>query len=60
MNTHVGIIAPLKNDRKRKTNDTKDEDLYVDCRFILGSVTCEERLLSPCKYNRLIPQVLKL
>ena len=35
LDTYLGMVALLKNNRKHKFNDTKDEALYVDCRFIL-------------------------
>ena len=63
---HMGMADLLKNNLKRKINNTKDEDLYIDCRFIFGSVARAERLFSHCKYiktetrNRLTPQLLKL
>ena len=31
----------LKNNLKRKINNTKDEKLYIDCRFIFGSAALE-------------------
>ena len=46
----MGIVDFLKNDRKRKINDTKNEYLYIDCRFIFGSVARVERLFSHCKH----------
>ena len=55
----------LKNNLKRKINNTKDKELYIDCRFIFGSVACAERLFSHCKYiktetrNRLTPQLFE-
>ena len=58
----MGIADLLKNYLKRKINNTKDEDLYIDCRFIFGSAAREERLFSHCIYiktetrNRLTPQ----
>ena len=36
----------LKNNLKRKISNTKDEDLYIDCRFIFGSEARGERLFS--------------
>ena len=60
------MVDRFKNDRERKINDTKDEALYVDCRFIFRSENYAERLFSHCKYikseirNRLIPQFLKI
>ena len=66
MISNYNISKYPQNDRKRKTNDTKDEDLYIDCRFIFGIAACAERIFSHCKYiktetrNRLTPQLLKL
>ena len=40
----------LKNDRKRKINDTKDEDHYVDCKIVFGSAAREEILFSHYKH----------
>ena len=47
----------LKNYRKRKINDTKDEDLYVDCTFIFESAARAERLLSHCKCIQTLPVI---
>ena len=53
----------LKNNLKRKISNTKDEDLYIYCRFIFGSATRAEMLFSYCKCitretrNRLTPQI---
>ena len=44
------MVDRFKNDRERKINDTKDEALYVDCRFIFRSENYAERLFSHCKY----------
>ena len=58
----MGTVDLLKNDCKRKIDNTKDEDLYIDCRFIFGSAARAKRLFSHCKYiktetrNRLTPQ----
>ena len=66
LTTHMGMADLLKNNLKRKINNTKDEELYIECRFIFGSAACIERLFSHCKYiktktrNRLTPQLLKL
>ena len=55
----------LKNNLKRKINNTKDEELYIDCRFIFESVARAERLFSHCKYiktetrNRLTPHLFE-
>ena len=63
LTTHTGMTDLLKNNLKRKINNTKDEDLYIDCRFIFGSAARAERLFSHCKYiktetrNRLTPQL---
>ena len=52
----------LKHNLKRKINNTKDEELYIDCRFIFGSAAHAEILFSHCKYiktetrKRLTPQ----
>ena len=62
---HIGMINLLKNDCKRKIIDTKDEDLYIDCKFIFGSAARIERLFSHCKFikaetfNRLTPQIFE-
>ena len=61
--THMVMTDLLKKYRKRKINDTKDEDLYIYCRFIFGSAVCAEILFSHCKYiktetrNRLTPRL---
>ena len=61
----MGIADLLKNNLKRKINNTKDEDLYIDCRFIFGSAARAERLFSHCKYiktetrKRLTPQLFE-
>ena len=61
--THMVMTDLLKKYRKRKINDTKDEDLYIYCRFIFGSATRAEMLFSYCKFitretrNRLTPQI---
>ena len=63
--THMGIAALIKSDRNRKINDTKDQDLYIDCGFIFESVARTERLFSHCKYiktatwNNLTPQLIE-
>ena len=55
----------LKNDRKRKISNTKDEHLYIDCRFIFRSAARAEKLFSHCKYiitetrHRLTPQIFE-
>ena len=65
LTTHMGMVDSLKNNLKRKINNTKDEDLYIDCRFIFGSAARAKRLFSHCKYiktetrNRLTPQLFK-
>ena len=59
---HMGMIDILKNYLKWKIYNTKDEDLYIDCRFIFRSVARAERLFGHCTYiktetpNRLTPQ----
>ena len=61
--THMVMTDLLKKYRKRKINDTKDEDLYIYCRFIFGSATRAEMLFSYCKFitretrHRLTPQI---
>ena len=65
LTTHMGIVDLLKNKLKRKMNNTKDEDLYIDCRFIFGTAARAERLFSQCKYiktdtrNRLTSQLFE-
>ena len=65
LTTHMGMADLLKNNLKRKINNTKDEELYIDCRFIFGSAARAERLFSHCKYiktetrNRLTPQLFE-
>ena len=65
LTTHMGMVDLLKNNLKRKINNTKDEELYIDCRFIFGSAARAERLFSHCKYiktetrNRLTPQLFE-
>ena len=46
--THMGMANLFKDDRKRKINNTKGKDLYIDCRFIFGSAARAERLFSHC------------
>ena len=55
----MGMAYLLKNDRKRKINNTKDKDLYIDCRFIFGSLAHAESIKIESR-NRLTPQLLKL
>ena len=43
LNTLVEMVDLLKRDRKHKLNDSKDEDIYVDYRFMFESVACVER-----------------
>ena len=50
LTTHMGMANLLKNKLKRKMNNTKDEELYIDYRFIFGSAARAERLFSHCKY----------
>ena len=65
LTTHMGMADLLKNNLKQKINNTKDEELYIECRFIFGSAACIERLFSHCKYiktearNRLTPQLFE-
>ena len=53
LTTHMGMADLLKNNLKRKINNTKDEDLYIDCRFIFGSAAGTERLFNHCKYIKI-------
>ena len=59
------MVDLLKNNLKRNINNTKDEELYMDCRFIFGSVAHTERLFSHFKYiktetrNRLTSQLFE-
>ena len=61
LTTHMEMEDLLKNNLRRKINNTKDEDLYIDCRFIFGSAARAEKLFTHCKYiktetrNRLTP-----
>ena len=54
-----------QNNLERNIDNTKDEELYIDCRFIFGSAARAERLFSHCKYiktetrNRLTPQLFE-
>ena len=48
------MVNLLKNDRKRKVSNTKDEHLYIDCRFIFRSAARAERLFSHCKYIKIV------
>ena len=50
LNTYFEMAVILKNDRKRKINDTKDEDHYVDCKIVFGSAAREEILFSHYKH----------
>lgn len=50
LTAHMVIVDLLKKDHKRKLNDSKDEDVHIDYRFILGSAVCADRLFSHCKY----------
>ena len=65
LTTHIGMANLLKNKLKRKMNNTKDEELYIDYRFIFGSAARAQRLFSHCKYvktetrNRLTPQLFE-
>ena len=65
LSTHTEMADLLKNNLKRKINNTKNEDLHIDCRFIFRSVARAERLFSHYKYiksetrNRLTPQIFE-
>ena len=50
LTTHIGMLDLLESDRRKKINDTKDEDLYIDCRYIFDSETHTEILFSHYKY----------
>ena len=43
LTTHMEIVHLLKNDHKRKINDTREEYFYINCKFIFGSATRVER-----------------
>ena len=45
------MVALLKNDDKRKFDDTKDEDLYVNNRLIFEWKPCAEGLFFYCNYT---------
>ena len=65
LTTHMGMVDLLKNTLKRKINNTKDEDLYMDCRYIFGLADRAEKLFSHCKNiktetrNRLTSQIFE-
>ena len=65
LTTHMGMADLLKNNFKRMINNTKDENLYINYRYIFESVARVERLSSHCKYiktetrNRLTPQLFE-
>ena len=65
LTTHIGMVDLLKNNHKWKINNTKAEELYIDCRFIFESAARAERLFSHCKYiktetrNMLISQLFE-
>ena len=65
LTTHIGMTDILKNECKRKIDDTKDENLYKKCRFIYESVARAKKLFSHFKYtetdyrNRLTPQLFE-
>ena len=40
------MVDLLESDRRKKINDTKDQDHYIDCRYIFGSETHAEILSS--------------
>ena len=50
LTTHMGMTTLIKNDRNRKINDIKDEDIYVDCSFVFGSAARAKILFSYCNY----------
>ena len=50
LTTHMGMTTLIKNDRNRKINDIKDEDIYVDCSFVFGSAARAKSLFSYCNY----------
>lgn len=50
LNTILGMVALLNNEFKRKINEMKVDDLYVDYKFICGSVVRREILFSQFKY----------
>ena len=39
LNIHMGMVTLLKNNRKHRIDDTKDNSLYIGCGFISGLVT---------------------
>ena len=53
---YMRIVDFLKNNHKRKINDTKDKDLYINCTFIFGSAVRAERIFSHCIYQNRDPQ----
>ena len=61
----MGMVDLLKNSLEYKISNTKDDDLYIDCKFIFESAARAERLFSHCKYiktetrNRLTPQLFE-
>ena len=59
------MVDLFNNNLKHKINDTKDDNLYIYCKFIFRTVARVERLFSHCKYirtdirNRLTPQIFE-
>ena len=49
LTTYMEMVNLLKNGRKRKINDTKYEDLYVNYRFIFESAARAKKSFSHCK-----------
>ena len=65
LTTHMGMVDLFNNNLKHKINDTKDDNLYIYCKFIFRTVARVERLFIHCKYtrtdirNRLTPQIFE-
>ena len=53
-NDDMGMADLLKKYLKRKINNIKDEELYIDSRFIFRSAARAERLFSHCKYIKIV------
>ena len=45
---HIRMVEFLKLDRKRKIQNSKDEDMYVDYRFSFALTAKSERCQSRC------------